>query len=213
MPSSFHYIRHLPWGAPPRGSLQLYQRIISLNVRVEDALEIIQPNFSLMENRSEEGNEQFGVSARHPLSKAGGLGRVGCDHRPSRQRGITSQKLRGVGSGRMREREEGLGLGEVEGAACGVATANLSRPSPQVSEDVDGGWEDLGTAGGRLRWGLRGGRGPARPTLPPGPASGRPSPPGCPPRPGASPAPAGAGARAAASTPQPGLSRRETRVS
>lgn len=78
-----------------------------------------------------------------------------------------------------------------------------------------GGWEDLGlgTSTQETRWGLRVGRGPTRPATPLGPASGRPSPPGCPPHPGASPAPAGAGAGAAASAPPPGLSRSETRVS
>lgn len=70
-----------------------------------------------------------------------------------------------------------------------------------------------GPTGRRLRWGLGGGRGPARPAMPPSPASGRPSPPACPPHPVASPAPEGAGAKASASAPPPGLSRSETRVS
>lgn len=86
------------------------------------------------------------------------------------------------------------------------------RRSPKCGVGVWRTW-GWGPEGRRLKWGLRGGRGPTHPATPLGPASGRPSPPGCPPRPGASPAPAGAGAGAAASAPPPGLSRSETRVS
>lgn len=140
--------------------------------------------------------------------------------RPAAEKGVILRMMGVQGAGEVRlertgEREAGGDLRR----ACRVATAKLSRQSSQVPEVMgwrgDGGWEDLelGTNRQEVEVGPGGGRGPARPAMPPSPASGRPSLPGAPPHPVASPAPEGAGAKAPASAPPPGLSRSETRVS
>lgn len=101
----------------------------------------------------------------------------------SRVRGTAKLDRASAGEGKrsgLQSRDEGS-----------VMTKLINPQSGGMGVGRTWGW---GPEGRRLRWGLRGGRGPACLATLPGLPLGRRSPPGCPPRPGASPAPAGAGA-------------------
>lgn len=165
-------------------------------------------NLTFIYNREteqpKEGNDQPRFPDSRQLSNSSGLGGGDGDHPPSRGRRLVPNITKAGKSGLERT---GNVVGRDCRAACRVSdgeTVSTELAGPR-SDGVEGRmgvgriW-NWGPTGRRLRWGLGGGRGPARPAMPPSPASGRP-PPGCPPHPVASPAPEGAGAKASASAP------------